>query len=419
MNGKCRFRMIIFLMAISLVIYVAALSQGDSKTPAPTPTKKALTISNEKEEVKPSPPPPSAPIAIQTPASKTIPLSGSVEMSGGEILKCESGWAFFVKPGDIVKLLVEQSEKPSGETEIEVSPLPDASGIYLMKQGRALRWEVSGGAIQKFLPGGIIWKAPGAPGSHKISVYVTEETSCSSIAPEQKTMKDLNLAGTFVFHLLVMYPFDREGSGVIEGYPIGLYPNEKAENVREPVLSHRDAYSPPQYFIKVTPENASAPISRHFTLGNFSPASDKGKVNFIALNPSLVKRLEDLISALQEKGVKVTTLTILRGFMTPNQVELLRRKGLEIAQFTRTIYGDSAIFIIDENNDGIMDDLTGDGKVDQEDFEVIAGIMTRLEDGAKLFGGLGFSKNFKDPGYRDTPNIQIDTRGWRTRWTEE
>lgn len=419
MNGKCRFRMIIFLVAILLFNYVAAFSQEESKTPAPTPTKKVLTISNEKEEVKPSSPPPSAPGALQTPASKTIPLSGSVEMSGGKIFKCESGWAFFVKPGDIVKLLVEQSEKPSGETEIEVSPLPDASGIYLMKQGRALRWEVTGGAIQKFLPGGVIWKAPNAPGSHKISVYVTEETSCSSIAPEQKTMRDLNLAGTFVFHLLVIYPFDREGSGVIEGYPIGLYPNEKAENVREPVLSHRDAYSPPQYFIKVTPESASAPISKHFTLGNFSPASEKGKVHFIALNPSLVQRLEDLISALQEKGVKVTTLTILRGFMTPSQVELLRRKGLDIAQFTRTIYGDSAIFIIDENNDGIMDDLTGDGKVDQEDFEVIAGIMTRLEDGTKLFGGLGFSKNFKDPGYRDTPNIQIDTRGWRTRWTEE
>jgi len=401
-----------FLIAILMFTYVAALSQEESKTPAPSPTKKVVTISNDKEEPKPGPP-------LPAPASKIISLSGSLEMSDGRILKCESGWAFFVKPGDIVKLLVEQSEKPSGETEIEVSPLPDTSGVYLMKQGRALRWEVTGGTIQKFLPGGIVWKAPDTPGSHKISVFVTEDTSCSSIAPEQKTMRDLNLAGTLIFNILVMYPFDREGGGVIEGYPIGLYPNEKAENVREPVLSHRDAYSPPQYFIKVTPENASAPISKHFKLGDFCPASEKDKVNFIALNPLLVQRLEDMITALQEKGVKVTTLKILRGFMTPNQVELLRRKGLDIAQFTRTIYGDSAIFIIDENNDEIMDDLTGDGKVDQDDFEVIAGIVTSLEDGTKLFGGLGFSKNFKDPGFKDTPNIQIDVRGWRTRWTEE
>ena len=412
MNGRCRFRIIMFLIAILMFTYVAALSQEESKTPAPSPTKKVVTISNDKEEPKPGPP-------LPAPASKIISLSGSLEMSDGRILKCESGWAFFVKPGDIVKLLVEQSEKPSGETEIEVSPLPDTSGVYLMKQGRALRWEVTGGTIQKFLPGGIVWKAPDTPGSHKISVFVTEDTSCSSIAPEQKTMRDLNLAGTLIFNILVMYPFDREGGGVIEGYPIGLYPNEKAENVREPVLSHRDAYSPPQYFIKVTPENASAPISKHFKLGDFCPASEKDKVNFIALNPLLVQRLEDMITALQEKGVKVTTLKILRGFMTPNQVELLRRKGLDIAQFTRTIYGDSAIFIIDENNDEIMDDLTGDGKVDQDDFEVIAGIVTSLEDGTKLFGGLGFSKNFKDPGFKDTPNIQIDVRGWRTRWTEE
>lgn len=353
------------------------------------------------------------------PPAKMIPLLGRVGVNGGKTSPIESGWATFVVPGDSLIASVEFADKSPGDVEIESAIEPAAAKTYLVKEGRNLRWEMSGGAVEKFLTGGIQWLAPPVPGSYKLSSLLVEDANYSRITPDEKMLKERNIVGSFVFNFIVMQPFDRDGNGVIEGYPIGLYPNENDAKVREPVLSHRESYRPPKYFIKVTPENAASPISRHFTLGDFSPAGEKGKTHFIAIDPSLVKRLEDLLAALKENGVKVNTFKILRGFIPPNGVELMRRKGIEIAQFSRTIYGDSCIFIIDENGDGLMDDITGDGKADQADFEVIAGLVTKIEDSTRLFGGLGFSPTFKDPGFKDTPNFQMDTRGWRVRWSDE
>ena len=353
------------------------------------------------------------------PAAKMIPLIGRVGINGGKASPIESGWATFAIPGDWLTASVEFADAAPAYVDIESAIEPAAAKTYLVKEGRNLRWEMSGGAAKKFQPGGMQWQAPPVPGSYKLSALLVEEATYSRLAPEEKNLNERNIVGSFVFNFIVMQAFDKDSNGVIEGYPIGLYPNENDAKVREPVLSHREAYRPPKYFIKVTPENASTPISRHFTLGDFSPASENGKTHFIALDPSLVKRLEDLLDALKEAGIKVSSFKILRGFIPPNGVELMRRKGIEIAQFSRTIYGDSCIFIIDENGDGMMDDITGDGNVDQADFEVVAELVMAIEDKTRLFGGLGFSSTFKDPGFKDTPNFQIDTRGWRVRWSDD
>ena len=358
----------------------------------------------------------------KTDPSKTGPkpmlvgLKGIVQKPGEKPVAMETGWAMFVKSGDLVHLSVAPDEDTPQENPVTDPKGPEQKKVFLFKQGHTLRWETTGGTVEKYSSTNISYKLPPSPGTYKVSAMLMDESVFSLIEPEQAILEDRNIIGSFVFHFLVMYPFDREGAGVIESYPIGLYPNEEAEDVREPVASHKAAYRPPKFFIKVTAENALVPISRHFNLGDFSPEGEKGKEHFIALDYSIVERLEQILTALREKGIKVNRLKILRGYLSPNEVERMRRKKINIAAFSRSLYGDSATFIIDEDNDGIMDDLTGDGKLDASDLTLVSDVVKAIESQTRLYGGTGVYYHFQDLYHKDTPCIQVDTRGWHTSW---
>lgn len=351
-------------------------------------------------------------------SANLVDLEGSIRRPGEMTRDLQSGWASFLQPGDEVLITLSTEEGSQSEAKVATPQGHESKKVYLAKRGHTLRWEVSGGAIKEFSGDSVIWQAPFTPGSQKVSALMMDEAVFSRIEPDQNILAEKNILGTFVFHFLVMYPFSPEDSSVIEGYPIGIYPNEKDENVREPVFSRRQAYSPPEYFIKVTPENASFPISEYFTIGDFV-SGDIGEASFIALDMTLVERLDSLVEALKKKGVETDGLTILRGYVSPNRAEFLRRKDVDISTFSRLLYGDSVVFIVDANEDGQMDDLTGDGKVDDRDFALIESIVEELESDTGIYGGLGFYYHFKDPDHEDTPCIQIDTRGWRSRWGEQ
>ncbi|MBN1902649.1 hypothetical protein JW926_15090 [Candidatus Sumerlaeota bacterium] len=351
-----------------------------------------------------------------TQKSKLIPLSGSYEKTGGSPVSVQTGCIIFCEPAESLKMTVTTDEFMPPEVDLDGSKMSDSGRIYHVMKGGSLRWEISRGWLEKFYSNGIQYKAPLAPGSFKVSALLKEESNYSVMEPEQNALAEHNILGTFVFNVMVMYPFDREGSGVIEGYPIGIYPNEEAEDVREPIASHKQAYKPPRYFIKVTPENAMALVSDHFVLSDFSPLGEKDKEHFIALAPSLVQRLEDILSGLKEKGLNLDTLKIIRGYLSPNEVERLRRKNINIAVFSRSIYGDSATFIIDKNQDDIMDDLNNDKTLDKKDMDIIEEVVQSVESRTKLYGGIGIYYHFYDPVHKDTPCVQIDTRGWHSRW---
>jgi hypothetical protein len=385
MNNKKFYAVGLFLILLSVILF---MQSGNTQPPGTDSKQKA----------------------------RLIPLSGSYQKEGEEPVPVQTGWAVFIEPGDSVKLVVQPGEFMPPEVQLDTTQTPDTNKIYHVMKGYTLRWEISKGWVDRFYYDGIQYKAPVTPGSCKISALLREESNYSVIEPEQNTLAEHNILGTFVFNFLVMVPFDREGSGVIDGYPIGIYPNEEAEDVREPVASHKEAYKPPRYFIKVTPENAMALVSDHFVLSDFSPLGEKDKEHYIALSPSLVQRLEDILSSLKEKGIKVDTLKIIRGYLSPNEVTRLRQKNIDIAVFSRSIYGDSATFIVDQNQDGIMDDLNNDGTLDKKDMDIVEEVIQSVESRTKLYGGIGIYYHFYDPNYKDTPNIQIDTRGWHSRW---
>ena len=83
------------------------------------------------------------------------------------------------------------------------------------------------------------------------------------------------------------------------------------------------------------------------------------------------------------------------------------------ADLSRHMYGDASDIYIDNDGNGVMDDLNHDGKVDINDSRVILEAEERVERAyPELVGGGGLYRAAAGHG----PFIHIDTRGYRARW---
>jgi uncharacterized protein YcbK (DUF882 family) len=107
------------------------------------------------------------------------------------------------------------------------------------------------------------------------------------------------------------------------------------------------------------------------------------------------------------KGVKV-----LSGFRTPSYNSGGGNTAGR-ANLSRHTYGDASDIFIDNDGDGNMDDLNGDGRVNIGDARFIQEAVDRVERAhPELVGGAGVYPACCGHG----PFIHIDTRGYRARW---
>ena len=84
------------------------------------------------------------------------------------------------------------------------------------------------------------------------------------------------------------------------------------------------------------------------------------------------------------------------------------------AKLSRHMYGDAADIFIDNDGNGNMDDLNGDGKVNIGDSRMICEAVEAVErNHPELIGGCGVYPGTSSHG----PFAHIDTRGYRARWT--
>jgi hypothetical protein len=77
------------------------------------------------------------------------------------------------------------------------------------------------------------------------------------------------------------------------------------------------------------------------------------------------------------------------------------------------MYGDAMDFFVDNDRNGRMDDLNGDGRVDTGDGRVIVRAAERVErEHPRLVGGIGlYAPTGAHAGF-----VHLDTRGYRARW---
>jgi uncharacterized protein YcbK (DUF882 family) len=207
--------------------------------------------------------------------------------------------------------------------------------------------------------------------------------------------------------VLSLVPLSEKRAGKIGTYLIGSWPYETGGQPRSA------AYAPPRGLVRVTPENMNTRVSEHFFLRDFLT---KGQQNvwpkYVALSPKLLDKMELTIQELEKSGHPVKRVGVISGFRTPQY----NAHGGETAgrgQLSRHMYGDAMDWYVDNDGDGGMDDLNGDGRSSIDDARVMAAAADRVEKKyPSLIGGIGTYR----PTGAHNGFIHTDTRGSRARW---
>lgn len=209
------------------------------------------------------------------------------------------------------------------------------------------------------------------------------------------------------FLFITMRPFREKLGAHVGPYHVGYWPAERR-------IVRAASYENPEGFIEVTKENQDTYVSDHFRLRDFL-THDQASVwpKYLVLREALIDKLELVIADIELRGVEVNHVVVLSGFRTPqyNALGVGDRGGR--AQDSRHQYGDAADIQIDNNRDGRMDDLNGDGRVDIRDVRVISDAVDNVERRyPDLVGGVGHYHAMGPSG----PFAHIDVRGYRARW---
>ena len=141
---------------------------------------------------------------------------------------------------------------------------------------------------------------------------------------------------------------------------------------------------------------------------------DQGNVwpKYIVLELKLVDKLELVLSDLQSRGYNPAGVHVMSGFRTP-QYNVTGGDPSGRAALSRHMYGDAADIFLDNDGNGVMDDLNHDRRVNIRDSQIILAAVDRVErEHPELVGGAGVYVASGGHG----PFIHIDTRGFRARW---
>ncbi len=207
--------------------------------------------------------------------------------------------------------------------------------------------------------------------------------------------------------VVTLVPLSEKRGGRIGVYRIGDWPWESGGTPRSP------AYAPPLGLVRVDRDDVGLAVSEHFTLGDFLT---KGQADvwpkYVALSTRLLDKLELVIDELERRGHPVENAGVISGFRTPYYNEYGGSTAGRGA-LSRHMYGDAMDFFVDNDEDGRMDDLNGDGRITAADGRVIVDAAEQVERRyPHLVGGIGLYP----PTSAHAGFVHVDTRGYRARW---
>jgi hypothetical protein len=227
------------------------------------------------------------------------------------------------------------------------------------------------------------WTAPDTPGLYPLTI--TDAASNERIR----------------LNVFVMTPYDHRARR-IGAFRIGHY--------RRKPLRDNPIYERPKGFIQLTEANRAARVSPHFTLEQFACKQTSDYPQYLLLREELLLKLEALLQAVNERGVATHTLHVMSGFRTPHYNRAIGNR----TDYSRHLYGGAADVFVDTDEDGYMDDVTGDGASNRADAEWLARRVESLQRSADApdIGGLGVY----GPAPHRGPFVHVDARGYRARW---
>ena len=328
-----------------------------------------------------------------------------------------AGWIFALTDARARGLMA-----PSLASAVTINPLsPEAppetpylldAALRQFGAGRALRGYSGAVRVSVQTPGEATALADSLPADVSVQYAAAGADTVAAQAARPGVWNVLVRMGNAIrpvpdFNVLTLVPLSEKRAGKIGTYMVGSWPYEAGGRPRSA------AYAPPRGLVQVTPGNLNTPISDHFQLRDFLT---KGQQNvwpkYVALSPLLLDKLELTIKELESSGHPVKDVGVISAFRTPAYNAHGGDTGGR-GQLSRHMYGDAMDFYIDNDGDGRMDDLNGDGAVSFEDARVMAAAADRVEKKyPSLIGGIGtYRATGAHSGF-----IHVDTRGYRARW---
>jgi hypothetical protein len=268
----------------------------------------------------------------------------------------------FTLPGERIPISVIKSAATSSEWDVDVS-----SGTA--RRLSPTQWE---------------WEAPAEFGIHEFDISNSEHSEEVEI------------------NVVVMEPLSRVVNGVLNGYRIGTYPATPLKN--NPI------YERPRGFIAVTKENADTRVTPHFKLKQFICKQQESYPHYVVLNEELLLKLELILERVNQLGYPAETLHVMSGYRTPYY-----NKAIGNVQYSLHQWGRAADIFVDDDENGVMDDLSKDGKSDVKDAIVLRDLIQQLfseKRYAHLAGGVGLYGATAAHG----PFVHVDARGYSAKW---
>jgi hypothetical protein len=304
---------------------------------------------------------------------------------------------------ELVRTLAEDEEVrgESGAVDVLVLETGDSVPLSLPAElGEGVHLEYR--AVRE---GGLAEDAPGTP--------VRVDSGGIALAPSEPGVWGLVAVGAGAarevpgVRLITQVPLSLRREGRMGAYLIGEWPFERGGDPPS------EAYRPPSGIIEVTPENFGLQISEHLRLGDFLT---KGQVDvwpkYVLISPRLLDKVELTLQEMERRGHQVDHIGVISGFRTPSyNVHGGDTSGR--GALSRHMYGDALDFFLDNDEDGRMDDLNGDGQIGAADAQVLADAADAVEKAhPALVGGIGvYAPTGAHSGF-----VHLDTRGYRARW---
>jgi len=263
---------------------------------------------------------------------------------------------------------------PAGEIALNV---PGAAAA-----GAGFAVVAEDGVVPRSARGSWVWQAPDETGLHMLRVVRLDEPD------------------TIMVNVFVTVPRSRLEGEYLNGYRIGRYP-------RPP----RPIYRHPDGFIEVTPQNLDTWVSPHFQLRQFVCKQSGGFPKYVVLDPTLLTKLEIILEHVNAAGYGASSFNVMSGYRTPYYNQAIGNVAL-----SRHVWGAGADVFVDEDGDGFMDDINGDGERNISDVRLLYDIANELatqEDYQVFLGGLGTYRANDWHG----PFLHVDVRGRRARWS--
>jgi uncharacterized protein YcbK (DUF882 family) len=204
-----------------------------------------------------------------------------------------------------------------------------------------------------------------------------------------------------------MVPMSAKRGGSVGRYRIGNWPCEVGRCPANPI------YKTPPGLIEVTPQNQDIFLSEHIQLKDFiTKLQTNIWPKYVVVDPKNLDKIELVVMELERMGHPVDNLFAVSGFRSP----WYNASGGSTAgrgQLSRHMYGDAMDIAVDNDRNGLMDDLNGDGRIDIRDARVIGAAVDAVEaKHPELVGGM----HYYPPTGGHRGMVHIDTRGNRARW---